>query len=80
VNFVSPNHVYFLKGTIDMDLAVIKARRSASVVGTYRNGYMPIFLIISMSWMQEKNTEYKTYRISQRDLSYWAHGVLVEVR
>ncbi len=22
VNFVSPNHVYFLKGTIDMDLAV----------------------------------------------------------
>ena len=23
MNFISPNHVYFLKGTIDMDLAVI---------------------------------------------------------
>ncbi len=23
MNFLSPNHVYFLKGTIDMDLAVM---------------------------------------------------------
>ena len=61
-------------------MSLIKAHCLVSIAGTYRNGYMPIFLIISMSWMQEKNMEYKTYRISQRDLSYWAYGVLVEVR